>query len=79
MKSITTSPPKSRRRSCLAISSAASRLVLSAVSSISLPLVARAEFISIEVSASVGSITIEPPDGRRTSRWKADSICVSIW
>ena len=37
--------------------------MLSAVSSISPPFVALDELISIEVSASVGSITIEPPDG----------------
>ena len=79
IKSITTKPPKSRKRNWRAISSAASRLVLNAVSSISLPLVARAELISIDVNASVGSITIEPPEGKRTSRWKADSIWVSIW
>ncbi|CSA42015.1 Uncharacterised protein [Vibrio cholerae] len=79
MKSITTRPPRSRRRNWRAISSAASRLVLRAVSSISPPLVARAELMSMEVKASVGSITIEPPEGRRTSRWKADSIWLSIW
>ena len=78
MKSITIKPPMSRRRSCRAISSAASRLVHRAVSSISPPLVARAELMSIETSASVGSITIDPPDGRRTSRWNADSIWPSI-
>ena len=79
MKSITTSPPKSRRRSWRATSSAASRLVLSAVSSISEPLVARAELMSMEISASVWSMTMAPPEGRRTSRWKADWICDSIW
>ena len=40
-------------RICLAISSAASKLVLRAVSSISDPLVARAELMSIEIMASV--------------------------
>ena len=69
----------SRKRNWRAISSAASRLVWCAVSSISLPLVERAELISIETSASVGSITIEPPDGSFTSRSKAVSICASIW
>ena len=68
MKSITTKPPRSRKRNWRAISSAASKLVLNAVSSISPPRVARAELISIDVSASVGSITIEPPEGKRTSR-----------
>ena len=42
MKSITTRPPKSRRRNWRATSSAASRLVLNAVSSMSEPRVARA-------------------------------------
>ncbi len=65
---MTTKPPKSRKRNCRAISSAASKLVLKAVSSISLPFVARAELISIDVIASVGSITIEPPEGNLTSR-----------
>src|SRR6056300_915748 len=74
MKSITTRPPISRNRNWRAISSAASRLVCKAVSSISPPLVARAELMSIDTNASVGSITIAPPDGRRTSRWNADSI-----
>ena len=50
-----------------------------AVSSMLLPLVARAELISMDVSASVGSMTMEPPEGRRTSRWKAVSIWDSIW
>ena len=45
----------------------------------SAPLVARAELMSMDTSASVGSITMAPPLGRRTSRWKAVSICVSIW
>ena len=66
MKSITIRPPASRMRSWRAISTAASRFVLSAVSSMSPPLVAFAELMSIAVSASVWSITIEPPDGRRT-------------
>ena len=79
MKSMTISPPMSRRRSWRQISSAASRLVLSAVSSMSAPRVAREELISTETSASVGSMAMEPPDGRRTSRPKADSICPSIW
>ncbi|MNT21054.1 hypothetical protein D3C72_1563780 [compost metagenome] len=68
MKSITTRPPRSRRRSWRATSSAASRLVWNAVSSMSLPLVAREELTSTAVSASVWSTTIEPPDGRRTLR-----------
>ena len=63
MKSMTMSPPISRSLSCLPISSAASRFVFNAVSSISEPRVARAELISIETRASVGSITTEPPDG----------------
>ena len=79
MKSMTTRPPMSRRRSWRATSSAASRLVLSAVSSMSPPLVERAELMSIATSASVWSMTSAPPEGRRTSRRKADSICDSIW
>ena len=47
MKSITINPPMSRRRSCRAISSAASRLVLSP------PRVLRAELMSMDTSASV--------------------------
>jgi hypothetical protein len=42
-------------------------------------LVAREELMSIDTSASVGSITIEPPEGSFTSRWYAVSICPSIW
>ena len=67
MKSITTNPPTSLNLSCLAISFAASRLVLYAVSSISLPLVDLAELTSTAVIASVGSITIEPPDDKDIS------------
>ena len=66
MKSITTRPPMSRIFSCRAISSAASKLVFRAVSSISEPLVARAELISMDTNASVGSMTILPPDGSLT-------------
>src|SRR5438874_5014604 len=51
MKSMTMRPPISRMRSCRAISSAASRLVLVAVVSMSLPRVARAELMSIDTSA----------------------------
>ena len=72
------SPPKSRNLNCLAISSAASMFVLNAVSSISLPLVARAELISMLTSASVWSMINEPPEGKRTSLEKADSIWLSI-
>ena len=45
----------------------------------SAPRVARAELMSIDTSASVGSITTAPPDGSFTSWWKAVSIWVSIW
>ena len=74
IKSITIRPPTSRKRNWRAISSAASLLVLKAVSSISPPFVARAELISTETIASVMSITIEPPEGRVTSRQNAVSI-----
>ena len=53
MKSITISPPMSLNRHCLAISSAASRFVWSAVDSISDSFVALPELISIEINASV--------------------------
>ncbi|MCY1531066.1 hypothetical protein D9M68_662770 [compost metagenome] len=43
------------------------------------PLVARAELMSMDTRASVGSMTMEPPDGSFTSRWKAVSIWLSIW
>ena len=61
------SPPKSLNLSCLAISLAASMFVVKAVDSISLPLVDLAELTSMETIASVGSITIDPPDGRDIS------------
>ena len=53
MKSITNNPPTSLSLNCLAISLAASRLVLSAVSSMSDPPVAFAELMSIQTNASV--------------------------
>jgi hypothetical protein len=65
MKSMTIKPPRSRSRNWRAISSAASRLVLNAVCSMSVPRVARAEFTSIATSASVWSMTIAPPEGKR--------------
>ena len=64
MKSITTKPPISLNLSCVNISIAASMLVVSAVSSISLPLVDLAELTSILTNASVESITILPPEGK---------------
>ncbi len=73
MKSTTMIPPTSRRRSCFAISRAASRFVFRIVCSgsflpfpVNLPV-----FTSIDTSASVGSITRWPPDLRRTARLKA--------
>ena len=78
IKSITTRPPISRKRNWRAISSAASRFVCTAVSSISPPLVAREELMSILIKASVTSITIEPPEGSLTSRSNAVSIWPSI-
>ena len=62
MKSITTRPPTSLSLNCLATSVAASKFVLKAVSSISLPFVDLAELTSIVVMASVGSITMDPPE-----------------
>ena len=78
MKSITIRPPRSLSFTCLPISAAASRFVLSAVSSMSVPFVDLAELMSIEVNASPLSITNEPPDGNLTSLEKADSIFDSI-
>ena len=40
----------------------------------SLPLVDRAELISIEINASVWSMITAPPDGKCTTLEKADSI-----
>ena len=58
----------SLRRSCRAISSAASRLVRTAVSSLLPERLERAELTSMAVSASVWSIEIVPPDLRSTTR-----------
>ena len=78
MKSMTNNPPKSLNLICRPISLAASKFVLRAVSSISVPFVDLAELISIEVNASPESITSAPPDGSLTSLEKADSILDSI-
>ena len=59
----------SRRRSWRAISSAASRLVLSAVSSMLRSRVERPELTSIAVSASVVWITIEAPERSWITGW----------
>lgn len=53
--------------------------MLNAVFSISSSRVARAELMSMVVNVSVLSIIMELLDGRRILRWKADSICDSIW
>ncbi len=63
MKSQTMMPPISRKRTWRAISAAASIFVLTIVSSRFLPPVNLPEFTSMTVSASVVSMTIEPPDG----------------
>ncbi len=60
--------PRSRNRNWRATSSAASRLVRKAVSSMSEPLVARPELTSTATSASVWSMTTAPPEGRLTWR-----------
>ena len=67
IKSITTNPPRSLNLNCLATSDAASKFVAKAVSSMSFPLVALDEFTSMVTIASVGSITIDPPDGKLIS------------
>ena len=68
IKSITIKPPRSLNLNCLATSFAASIFVAKAVDSISLPFVDLAELTSIETIASVGSMTIDPPDGSDISR-----------
>ena len=67
MKSMTTKPPISLSLNCLPISSQASMLVFTAVSSMSFPDVAWDELISIATKASASSITIEPPETSFTS------------
>ena len=62
MKSIIISPDRSLILICLDISSAASRFVSKAVLSTFFCLIELPELISIETSASVGFITIYPPD-----------------
>ena len=80
MKSTTMSPPMSRRRSWRATSSAASMLVLKAVSSWLAPAVALPELTSMAVSASVGSMTRLPPLGSDTVRCWMAAICGSrLW
>ena len=79
MKSITTIPPISLKRNCLAISSAASRLFSNTVCSrLSLP-TNFPVFTSITVKASVLSIIKCPPDGNHTFLSKAFLIWSSMW
>jgi hypothetical protein len=79
MKSITTRPPRSRRRNWRATSSAASRLVLNAVSSMSPPLVARAELTSIAPALRSGrSRSSRRRAGARCARRRFD-LRLSIW
>ncbi len=77
MKSTTISPDRSRRRNWRPSSSAASRLVLSAVSSIFRSRVERPEFTSTATSASVWLITRYPPDFSVTCGLWMVSICCS--
>ena len=80
MKSTTSNPPRSRSRSSRAMTRAASTLVFSAVSSWLLPLVDLPLLTSMAVRASVGSMTMLPPDGRRTlRRWIASSCSSTLW
>ena len=65
MKSQTTRPPWSRSRSWRTISSAASRLVETALLSASRAPRLRPELTSIATIASVWSITSAPPDSQR--------------
>ena len=62
MKSITIRPERSLILICLDISSAASRFVFKAVFSMFISFIDLPEFISIDTSASVGLITIYPPE-----------------
>ena len=77
MKSITMIPPKSRSRTCRAISRAASRLVRRIVFSGSCLPVYRPVFTSIDTSASVGSMIRYPPVGRSTRLSNSSRISVS--
>ena len=77
MKSITIKPPISLSCNWIAISSTASLFALKAVSSILVPLVDRAELMSIAVNASVASNTIVAPDLSITSLLKTLLTCDS--
>ena len=79
IKSMTIRPPKSRKRNCRPISSAAWTLVLKAVISTSFSRVERPELMSMATKASVGSMTKEPPARNKTLRSCMDSIWFSIW
>src|SRR5512133_418551 len=75
MKSMMMMPPMSRRRSWRTISSAASRLLATTVSSrLALP-TNLPVLTSTTVMASVRSITMEPPEGSHTLRSRALWIC----
>ena len=78
MKSITINPARSLILICLLISSAASRFVLKAVSSIFLCFVNFPEFMSIATSASVWLITKYPPDFKFTIGLLISMIFFSI-
>ena len=69
MRSHTTRPPMSRRRSWRQISSTASLLVSKAFVSLSRALRLLPLFTSMATSASVWSNTSAPPDGSGTVRW----------
>ena len=74
IKSTAIMPPISRSLICSESACAASRLVASAVASMSLPFVERAELTSHAVSASVLSIQSFPPDGILTSLLSSSSL-----
>jgi hypothetical protein len=78
MKSQTMIPPMSRSRTWRAISLAASTFVRTMVSSRFLPPVNFPEFTSTTVSASVDSITIDPPEGSFTVGFISRAISSSI-
>ena len=79
MKSIIIKPDKSLILICLDISSAASRFVFRAVLSTFFCFIDLPEFTSIDISASVGLITIYPPEESFTSVLKISYSFDSIF
>ena len=78
MKSLTITPPRSRSRSCRAISLAACRFIWYAVSSALLSARKLPLFTSMATSASVCSMTSDPPSGISIRFWWILAISSSI-